>query len=370
MFSFEVVSRDAQTKARRGVIHTAHGEIKTPVFMPVGTKATVKSLLPCELKDIGCDVILANTYHLHLRPGEEEIELLGGLHKFMGWERPILTDSGGFQVFSLSKTRRIVDEGVIFRSIYDGSEVFLTPENAISIQRRLGTDIAMVLDECPPYGAEKSYVKGSMETTMEWARRSEGLAKNTDMATFAINQGGVFRDLRIEMAERLSDMDFDGYALGGFSVGEPKEQMYELIGPTVEKLPENKPRYLMGVGDEESIIKAVAAGVDMFDCVMPTRMARNGTAILFGGRLNMKNAEHKGKEEPIDEHCDCVACKDFSRAYIRHLINSNEILGIKLLTVHNLRFMMRLMENCRSAIAADRMMKLVGGIASLENKSS
>lgn len=347
-----------QTGARRGVIHTPHGDIETPVFMPVGTQATVKSMTPEELKDeVKARIILSNTYHLYLRPGSKLIREAGGLHKFMNWDRAILTDSGGFQVFSLGDLRKISEEGVEFKSHLDGSKHFLTPEKVMEIENDLGSDIMMAFDECVQYPAEYEYTKQSMDRTTRWAARCKEAHKNTEkQGLFGIVQGGMYKDLREKSAKDLVAMNFPGYAVGGLSVGEPKELMCDLLGFTTQFLPENKPRYLMGVGTPDYLIEAVLRGIDMCDCVLPTRIARNGTALTSKGKVVVRNATYEKDWGKLDEECDCYTCKNYTRAYIRHLVKTNEILGIRLLSIHNLRFLTRLMEQVRTAIENDNLL--------------
>lgn len=326
--------------------------------MPVGTKATVKAMNVDELKEIGSQIILGNTYHLYLKPGQEIIRMAGGLHKFMNWDKPILTDSGGFQVFSLGDIRKITEEGVEFRSHIDGSKHFISPEKSMEIQNDLGSDIMMAFDECAPYPASYDYVKNSMERTLRWLKRCKDYHKNTDnQALFGIIQGGMFKDLRRESALATIDMDLPGYAIGGLSVGEPKEIMVEYLNYTTQFMPENKPRYLMGVGTPDYLFEAVEAGIDMADCVLPTRIARNGTAMTSKGKLVIKNAKYAKDFAPLDDECDCYACRNHTRAYIRHLINVDEILGARLLSIHNLRFLLKTMENIRQAIREDRFLE-------------
>lgn len=356
---YELIKKDKKTGARRGRIHTPHGIIETPVFMPVGTQATVKAMTPDELKEmVGAQIILSNTYHLYLRPGDELVAEAGGLHKFMNWDRAILTDCGGFQVFSLSKLRDITEEGVAFKSHLDGSKHFLSPEKSISIQNNLGSDIMMAFDECCPYPSTYEYTKDSMERTTRWAKRSKEAHKNPNrQGLFGIVQGGMYKDLREESAKQLVELDFPGYAVGGLSVGEPAELMYDVLEYTTPFLPENKPRYLMGVGTPDYLIEAVIRGIDMCDCVLPTRIARNGTALTSHGKVVVRNATYEKDWTPLDNECDCYTCKKFTRAYIRHLIKCNEILGARLLSIHNLRFLVRLMENVRKAIEEDRLLE-------------
>ena len=355
--TYELIKKDAKTGARRGRIHTPHGDIETPVFMPVGTQATVKAMTPEELKEmVDARIILSNTYHLFLRPGDDLIAEAGGLHKFMNWDRPILTDSGGFQVFSLADLRNITEEGVKFKSHLDGSELFISPEKSMSIQNNLGSDIMMAFDECCPYPSTYEYTKKSMERTTRWAARCKEAHKRPDeQGLFGIVQGGMYKDLREESAKQLVGLDFPGYAVGGLSVGEPAELMYDVLSFTTPFLPENKPRYLMGVGTPDYLIEAVMRGIDMCDCVLPTRIARNGTAMTSEGKVVVRNATYERDWTPLDHNCDCYTCTHYTRAYIRHLIKAGEILGARLLTIHNLRFLVRLMENVRKAIEEDRL---------------
>ncbi|MBL7049220.1 MAG: tRNA guanosine(34) transglycosylase Tgt [Nitrospira sp.] len=345
---FQLTAQDGD--ARLGRINTDHGPINTPAFMPVGTNATVKSMTPEAVLETGAEIILSNTYHLYLRPGHEIIKSVGGLHKFMHWNGPILTDSGGFQVFSLSKLRKINEDGVTFRSHIDGSQHILTPELVMDIQGALGSDIAMVFDECTPYPATREYALNSLQLTTKWAKRCRD-AKNDGQALFGIVQGGMYKDLRQQSAEELIAMNFEGYALGGLSVGEPKDQMYEMINHSTPLLPVEKPRYLMGIGDLNDVLEAVAAGIDMFDCVMPTRNARNGTIFTSRGRLSIKRQEFKSDPEPLDPECSCYTCRNYSRAYLRHLYMSKEILSMRLNTTHNIHFFLEFFKKMRHAIA-------------------
>jgi queuine tRNA-ribosyltransferase len=346
---FEVTARDGL--ARAGLLHTAHGTVRTPMFMPVGTKATVKAVDPDELRAIGAQVILGNTYHLHLRPGEDLIEELGGLHRFMGWDGPILTDSGGFQVFSLRDTLlKADDDGVTFRSVYDGSPERLTPELAAQIQERLGSDIAMCLDVCPPAGISRRELEDAVRRTTLWAERQRDLPRAPGQLRFAITQGGLDEELRRRSSEELVALDFDAYAIGGLSVGEHREPMFEATTAAAAFLPEEKARYFMGIGDPEGVLEVIARGVDMFDCVLPTRTARTGSALTRAGRLNLRNAKFARDERPLEEGCACPACVRFSRAYIRHLVTQQEILGLRLLSLHNLRFLLDLVAGAREAI--------------------
>ncbi|WDV47538.1 tRNA guanosine(34) transglycosylase Tgt [Clostridiaceae bacterium M8S5] len=358
MIKYELIKECSQTKARLGKIHTPHGVIETPIFMPVGTKATVKTMTPEELEKIGAQIILGNTYHLYLRPGHKLVEEAGGLHKFMNWNKPILTDSGGFQVFSLGDLRKITEEGVEFRSHIDGSKHFISPEISIEIQNSLGSDIAMAFDECPPYPADREYVKKSLERTTRWAKRCKEAHKKQDtQSIFGIIQGGMYEDLRAQSAKGIIDLDFPGYAVGGLSVGEPADIMYRILDFTVPLMPKDKPRYLMGVGSPDYLFEAVIRGIDMADCVLPTRIARNGTALTSSGKVVIKNAKYKKDFSPLDHECDCYVCKNYSRAYIRHLFKCEEILGARLTTYHNLYFLLKLMENIRTAIKEDRLLE-------------
>ncbi|HEX9158826.1 MAG TPA: tRNA guanosine(34) transglycosylase Tgt [Rhizomicrobium sp.] len=349
-FSFEVQARSGE--ARTGIIHTSRGDIATPAFMPVGTAATVKAMLPDSVRATGADIVLANTYHLMLRPGAERVARLGGLHQFMGWQRPILTDSGGYQVMSLAKLRKISDAGVTFRSHIDGTEEFLSPERAMEIQRLLGSDIQMVLDECPPWPAGEAEIESSLALTLDWARRSKtAFGEQEGRACFGIVQGGTFPQLRRRAAEELIAIGFDGYAVGGLAVGEPQSAMFDMLEATVPHLPADKPRYLMGVGKPADIAGAVLRGVDMFDCVLPTRSGRNGQAFTGEGALNLRNARFAEDRAPLDEDCPCPACTHFSRAYLHHVVKANEIVASMLLTWHNLVHYQRLMAELRGAIA-------------------
>lgn len=352
--TYELIKQCPHTGARAGRIHTSHGSFDTPIFMPVGTQASVKTLAPEELKEMGAGIILSNNYHLFLRPGSKLVKEAGGLHKFMNWDRAILTDSGGFQVFSLGDLRKISEEGVTFRSHIDGSKKFLSPEIATQSQMDLGADIIMAFDECVPYPADFKYTRESMELTLRWAQRCKDTMTNSNQGLFGIVQGGMYKDLRIECANRLVNMDFPGYAVGGLSVGEPKELMYEMLDITLEHLPQNKARYLMGVGTPDCLVEGVMRGIDMFDCVYPTRVARNGTAMTWNGRLVIKNAQYEHDFHPIDEHCNCYTCRNYSRAYIRHLVRVNEIFGLRLLTIHNLHFLIDFMRQMRQSIMEDR----------------
>ncbi len=351
MVGFTIVKEDVLSRARLGLLDTSHGTVQTPVFMPVGTQATVKTMTPGEVRDCGGALVLSNTYHLYLRPGHDLIAEAGGLHEFMRWEGPILTDSGGFQVFSLGPLRKITDRGVTFRSHIDGSEHFLSPEKSMEIQMALGADVVMAFDECIPYPCSYEQAVVAMERTTRWAERCRVRHDRGDQALFGIIQGGMYRDLRLQSAAELAALDFPGYGIGGLSVGEQKPMMYEVLDYLVPAMPGAKPRYLMGVGSPDCLLEGVYRGVDMFDCVLPTRIARNGTVFTREGKLVVRNAEYARDFRPLDPECDCYTCRNFSRAYIRHLIKANEVLGIRLTTLHNLRFVLRLMENIREAIA-------------------
>ncbi len=352
-FEFELLHICKQTGARRGRLHTPHGVIETPIFMPVGTQATVKTVSPHELKDLNAQIILSNTYHLHLRPGEDLVQEAGGLHKFMNWDRPILTDSGGFQVFSLASLRKLTEEGVTFRSHLDGSKHFFSPETSIAIQEKLGSDIAMQFDECSAYPCSYDQAQKAMKRTIRWLTRCMDAKTRDDQALFGIVQGAFFKDLRIECAKEMAKLDLPGFGIGGLSVGEPKEIMYDMLEAINPHMPEGKPRYLMGVGSPDCLIEGVIRGVDMFDCVLATRVARNGTCFTRNGRLVIRNAKYAHDFGPLDETCDCYACRNFSRAYIRHLLKAEEIFGLRLCSLHNLRFLTKLMEDVRSAIEQD-----------------
>lgn len=355
--NFSVHQQDKTCRARLGQLHTTHGTVETPIFMPVGTQAAVKTMTPEEVREIGGRLILSNTYHLYLRPGHELIREAGGLHRFMNWDGPILTDSGGFQVFSLGPLRKISEEGVTFRSHIDGSEHFFSPEKAVEVQEALGSDIAMVFDECAPYPCTHDYALEALKRTTRWAGRCADAHQRENQALFGIVQGGTFADLRQRSARELVEIDFPGYAIGGLSVGEPKELMYEMLDVTVGELPEEKPRYLMGVGSPDCLVEGVVRGIDMFDCVLPTRIARNGTVLTRHGKLVVRNAEFARDFNPIDPTCDCYACRNYTRAYIRHLIKANEILGIRLTTIHNLRFIQILMGEIRDAIRQENILE-------------
>ncbi|MBQ4074066.1 MAG: tRNA guanosine(34) transglycosylase Tgt [Clostridia bacterium] len=351
---FELIKTCKQSGARLGVLHTPHGDIPTPIYMPVGTQATVKAMTPHEMESLGTKIMLSNTYHLHLRPGEDIVAEAGGLHKFMSWDHPILTDSGGFQVFSLAGLRKITEEGAAFRSHLDGGKRFISPEKSMDIQQALGADIAMAFDVCSPYPCDHKTAEEAMHRTHRWAERCKKHHTRQDQALFGIIQGAFYDDLRIESAKVLTDMDFPGYGIGGLSVGEPKPIMYDMLEKIEPYMPKHKPRYLMGVGTPDCFLEGVLRGVDMFDCVLATRIARNGTVFTRNGRLVVRNAAYAHDFEPLEEGCDCYACKNFSRAYIRHLIKAEEITGARLTSIHNLRFLIRMMEEIRQAIMEDR----------------
>ena len=350
VIKYELIAKDEHTGARAGLLHTPHGTFKTPMFMPVGTQATVKTLTPHELKEMGAQIILSNTYHLFLRPGTELIKEAGELHSFMNWDGGILTDSGGFQVFSLGKMRKITEKGVYFRSHLDGSKRFLSPEVAAHAQENLGSDIAMALDECIPYPADYEYSKKSTERTTRWAERFVKAHTRTDRGMFGIIQGGMYKDLRKQSADEICGLPFDGIAIGGLSVGEPLDLMYEILEYTTQFIPENKVRYLMGVGTPDCLVEGVARGVDMFDCVYPTRVARNGMAMVKSGRMNMKNKKYEKDFLPLDITCGCYTCKNFTRSYIRHLYKAEEILAFRLVTIHNLYFLLQFMRDMWDSI--------------------
>lgn len=352
---FEITHVCKQSGARCGILHTPHGDVETPMFMPVGTLATVKFLSPEEIKALGAGVILANTYHLWLRPGEDIVDKAGGVQKFMNYSGPMLTDSGGFQVFSLADRRKIKEEGVTFKSHLDGSPLFLSPEKSIQIQNKIGADIIMSFDECAPYPCSYDYMKNSVERTLRWAKRGkEAHQRPEEQALFGIVQGGEYQDLREMCAKTLAEMDFPGYSIGGTSVGESKETMYKMIDYSVKYLPWEKPRYLMGVGSVDAILEGILRNVDMFDCVLPTRIARHGTLMTSQGRINIKKQDYEEDFGPLDPECDCYTCKNYSRAYLRHLFRCNEGLGSRLMSIHNLRFLLSLTEQARKAIREDR----------------
>jgi len=376
---FELLAQDRHSKARHGRLTTAHGAIETPTFMPVGTQGSVKAVSPRELRELNAPIVLGNTYHLFVRPGIDVIKHFGGLHKFMTWDRPILTDSGGYQIFSLAKLRKISEEGVQFQNHVDGTPAFISPEIAMEIQAALGSDIAMVLDECPPWPCEYDYAAKSADMTTRWAKRckewveenvqpqtdvvaaavpsnssinpaAETAAATTRQLVFGIVQGATFGELRQQSAQAIVDLDFDGYAVGGVSVGEPEEEMFRAIESSEPFLPSDKPRYAMGLGTPPQLLEMIARGTDMFDCVLPTRLARNGTAFTSAGTINLKNAEYSKDKRPIEDNCDCATCREFSRGYIRHLIKAEEILGLRLITLHNLHFYLDLMRQARDKI--------------------
>ena len=367
--TFDLLKTDERTRARRGIVHTPHGDIQTPIFMPVGTAATVKAMRPEQVEEMGAQIILSNTYHLYLRLGHDIVKEAGGLHKFMNWNKPILTDSGGFQVFSLGKMRKITEEGVKFQSHIDGSRHMLSPEKSIEVQHALGSDIMMAFDECAPYPADRDYVKRSFERTSRWLERckayheeycernggeSQVLGEGVNQSLFGIMQGGVYKDMRRESAAQVVDMDLPGYSIGGLSVGEPKEIMYDVMDDCVELLPKNKPRYLMGVGSPDCLFEGVERGIDMFDCVLPTRIARHGMAMTSHGRVNIKNKKYERDYTPLDPNCDCYVCRNYSRAYLRHLFKADEILSAMLMSTHNLHFLIKTMENIRQSIDEGR----------------
>lgn len=348
---FNLIKTDKKTKARAGILKTPHGEIKTPVFMPVGTRATVKTMTPEELKSLGTQIILSNTYHLHLRPGEDIVEKAGGIHRFMNWDSPVLTDSGGFQVFSLGKIRKIREEGVEFRSHIDGSKLFISPEKSICIQNKLGADIIMAFDECAPYPSDREYILNSMKRTTRWLDRCIKAHKRPDdQSLFGIIQGGLYKDLRIEHTKEITQRNLFGFAVGGLSVGEPLALMNEVLDIVTDYMPVDKPRYLMGIGTPAYLFEAVERGIDMADCVLPTRISRNGTLMTSKGRLVIKNAKYKEDFRKPDEECDCYTCSNYSRAYLRHLFNVDEILAYRLATIHNLSFLIKMMNKIREAI--------------------
>ncbi len=352
-FSYEVVKQDSRTGARAGILHTPHGDIETPIYMPVGTQATVKAVLPESLKELGAQIILANTYHLFLRPGDEIVKKAGGLHKFMNWDRPILTDSGGFQVFSLSGMRKISDEGVAFQSHVDGAKLFITPEKCMQIQNNLGADIIMQFDECTPYGADERQSESACRRTLRWLDRCHEAQKNEEQMLFPIVQGNMFEELRLLSLKESIPYAQCGFGIGGLSVGEPKELMYHILDVMYPHYPENMPRYLMGVGSADCLVEGVMRGVDMFDCVLATRVARNGTAMTSDGKIVVRNGRYKEDFTPLDAECDCYTCRNYTRAYLRHLVNVDEILGATLLSIHNLHFLVRLMRRMRQAILQD-----------------
>ncbi len=349
-FKFEVIKQDKKTGARAGILHTPHGDIETPIYMPVGTQATVKGVMPRDLKEAGSQIILSNTYHLYMRPGDELIKEAGGLHKFMAWDKPILTDSGGFQVFSLAKLNKIKDEGVYFNSHVDGSKHFITPEKAISIQNNLGSDIMMAFDQCSEYGADYKTSKQAAERTLKWLERCERAHNNDRQALFPIVQGNMYKDLRQWSLKETLPYAKHGIAIGGLSVGEPKEVMYSIMDDMLPYYPTNVPRYLMGVGSPDCLVEGVLRGIDMFDCVLATRIARNGTALTSKGKIVVRNGKYKDDFSPLDNNCDCYACKNYSKAYLRHLINVGEMMGGMMLSLHNITFLLKLMKGLRQAI--------------------
>ncbi|MBQ6223277.1 MAG: tRNA guanosine(34) transglycosylase Tgt [Solobacterium sp.] len=352
---FEITHICKESGARTGILHTPHGDVETPMFMPVGTQATVKFLSPEDLYEAGAGVILANTYHLWLQPGEEIVHQAGGVQKFMNYHGPMLTDSGGFQVFSLADARKINEDGVTFKNPRNGDTLFLSPEKSIQIQNKIGADIIMSFDECIPYPATYEYAKASMERTLRWAQRGKDAHTNPDtQALFGIVQGGDYEDLRLYCAEKLTEMDFPGYAIGGTSVGEDKETMLRMVGWSAKALPENKPRYLMGVGAVNDLLESISLNVDMFDCVLPTRLARHGTLLTSQGRINIKKAVYKDDFSPLDPLCDCYCCRNYTKAYLNHLFRAEEGFGTRLLSIHNVRFLLHLMEEARAAIKEDR----------------
>lgn len=353
---FSVTKTATDSNARLGILQTPHGAIETPVFMPVGTQATVKTMTPHELYDAGAEIILSNTYHLYLRPGSDLVQESGGLHQFMNWKKSVLTDSGGFQVFSLGKLRKISEAGVEFRSHLDGSKHFISPEKSIEIQMELGADIAMAFDECVPYPSDYYYTKQSKDLTSRWAKRCKEAQTREDQALFGIVQGGMYHDLRRESALELQDLDFPGYGIGGLSVGEPKSLMYEVLDEMMPHMPREKPRYLMGIGSPDCLIEGVIRGVDMFDCVLPTRIARHGTVMTRQGNLAVRNQPFARDYEPIEADCDCYTCQNYSRAYIRHLLKAKEMLGLRLASIHNIRFLIKFMEDIRQAIRSDSLL--------------
>jgi len=356
--TYELIKTDSRTKARRGRIHTPHGDIETPVFMPVGTQGTVKAMRPEQVSEMGAKIILGNTYHLYLRPGHNIVKEAGGLHKFMNWDGAILTDSGGFQMFLLGKLRKITEEGVRFRSHIDGSLHMISPEKSMEIQNALGSDIMMAFDECAPYPADRKYVKDSFERTTRWLARCKEYHKNIEnQSLFGIMQGGMYKDMRYESAMQIVEMDLPGYAVGGLSVGEPKEVMLDVMDDCVDYLPADRPRYLMGVGSPDYLFEAVERGIDMCDCVLPTRIARHGLAMTSHGRVNIKNAKYERDWEPLDSECDCYTCRNYSRAYLRHLFKADEMLSSMLLSNHNLHFLINMMGKIRDAIENDRFLE-------------
>jgi len=357
-FKFDLLKKDTASKARLGRVTTPHGEIDTPSFMPVGTQGTVKSVFPRDLKEVGAQIILGNTYHLYIRPGLDIIGQAQGLHRFMGWDGPILTDSGGFQVFSLAKLREVTEEGVTFQSHFDGRKIFLSPEEAIRAQEVIGSDIAMIFDECPKYGLSEAQISKSLDLTIHWARRCKQAQQRQEQALFGIVQGGIFPKLRQKSIEAMLEIGFDGYAIGGLAVGEPRDEMYAMADYTASRLPEDQPRYLMGVGTPLDFFQAVSCGVDMFDCVNPTRYGRNGTAFTRKGMVVVRNAKYATSGEPLDQTCRCYTCQNFSQSYLRHLVNVEEMLGAQLLSLHNIAFFLQLMKEIREAIQTGQFSQL------------
>ena len=356
-FYLEILHVDKNSGARYGILHTPHGDVEVPMFMPVGTLATVKTLSPEEVKSLGAGVILANTYHLHFRPGEDIVLKAGGLHKFMNYDGPILTDSGGFQVFSLKDNRKISEEGVEFRSHLNGDKMFFTPESVIAIEEKLGADIIMSFDECIPYPADEKYAKKSVERTLRWAKRGLDAHKKEDQALFGIVQGGEYKELREHCAKELAKMNFPGYSIGGTSIGEPKDVFSKMVDYSVKYLPSDKPRYLMGIGSIDYILEGIEKGVDMFDCVLPTRIARHGALMTSHGRVNIRDAKYKEDFSSLDDECDCYTCKNYTKAYLRHLYVADEAFGKRLLSIHNIRFLVKMMEEARVAIKEDRFLE-------------
>ncbi len=356
-FGFEVTAKDRSCGARTGRVKTAHGEFLTPVFMPVGTQGTVKGLLPRDLQDLGAEIILSNTYHLYIRPGIDIIRQAGGLHRFMGWPGPILTDSGGYQVFSLSRLRQITEEGVSFRSHFDGREIFLSPESVMDIQEVIGSDIAMIFDECPPATKDPKRIREACDITTRWAQRAKKHHRLKQQALFGIIQGGVFPDLRLEHMKQITDIGFDGYALGGLCVGESKEDTFRIFRDVVPAMPEEKPRYMMGVGTPIDFLEAIEQGADMFDCVTPTRYGRNGTAFTTKGLVVVRNGKYQSDQAPLDETCGCYACRNFSRSYLRHLFNTEEMVGLQLVSLHNVYFFVNFLKSIREAIQAGKFLE-------------
>ena len=358
-FWLEIKHVDKETGARYGILHTPHGDCEVPMFMPVGTLATVKTLSPEELKEMGAGTILGNTYHLSIRPGADVVAKAGGLHKFMNWDGPILTDSGGFQVFSLAENRKITEDGVEFKNHLNGDRLFFSPEVSIDIQEKLGSDIAMSFDECIPWPADYDYVKKSTERTLRWAKRGLEAHKREDQALFGIVQGGDYEDLRKMCAEELVKMDFPGYSIGGTSIGEPKDKFFEMVEYAIKYLPEDKPRYVMGIGSIDYVLGSIMRGVDMFDCVLPTRLARHGALMTSHGRVNIKNEKYKEDFSRLDDNCDCYCCKFYTKAYLRHLFICDETFGKRLMSIHNVRFLIHLVEQAREAIKEDRYKEFV-----------